>query len=122
MTKVLFVAAESAPFYKTGGLGDVVYALPQALAKAGVDIRVALPYYARLFPEAYLNQLREVAQFTVQVGGQAKYVGVKQLTLGRCRFILSTIRSTSAATTCMATGTTAGASGSFSWRCWRCCR
>ncbi|KRK70876.1 glycogen synthase GlgA [Lacticaseibacillus nasuensis] len=82
MTKVLFVAAESAPFYKTGGLGDVVYALPQALAKAGVDIRVALPYYARLFPEAYLNQLREVAQFTVQVGGQAKYVGVKQLTLG----------------------------------------
>lgn len=82
MIKVLYAAAESAPFYKTGGLGDVAYALPQALAHEGVDIRVVLPFYARLFPAAYLNQLHDIAQFTVLVGDQSQYVGVKQLQLG----------------------------------------
>ncbi len=53
MLKVLFAAAESAPFYKTGGLGDVAYALPQALAKAGVDVRVVLPYYGQLMPPLF---------------------------------------------------------------------
>ena len=46
--KVLFVAAEGAPFFKTGGLGDVAYALPKELRKQGVDIRVVLPYYTQM--------------------------------------------------------------------------
>ena len=33
--KILFTASESLPFIKTGGLGDVAYALPKALADAG---------------------------------------------------------------------------------------
>jgi starch synthase len=44
--KVLFVASECAPFAKTGGLGDVVGALPKALHTRGVDVRVVLPLYA----------------------------------------------------------------------------
>ncbi len=44
--KVLFVSSEAAPFAKTGGLGDVVGALPKALRKRGVDVRVAVPLYA----------------------------------------------------------------------------
>jgi starch synthase len=46
--KVLFVASECAPFAKTGGLGDVAGALPKALARRGVDVRVVTPLYAGL--------------------------------------------------------------------------
>lgn len=41
--KVLMVASEAHPFIKTGGLGDVMGALPQALSKLDVDIRVVIP-------------------------------------------------------------------------------
>lgn len=43
--KVWFLASEVAPFAKTGGLADVAGALPWALKKLGVDVRVGLPYY-----------------------------------------------------------------------------
>ena len=43
--KVLFVAAEGAPFAKTGGLGDVIGALPKSLVKDGNEVAVILPYY-----------------------------------------------------------------------------
>ena len=43
--KVLFVASECVPFVKTGGLADVVGALPGALAAQGVEVRVLLPAY-----------------------------------------------------------------------------
>lgn len=41
--KVLHGAAEMFPFVKTGGLADVVSALPPALARAGADVRLLLP-------------------------------------------------------------------------------
>jgi len=46
--RVLFVASECAPFVKTGGLADVVGALPKSLASLGVEVRVMLPAYPAL--------------------------------------------------------------------------
>lgn len=43
--KVLFIAAEAAPFVKVGGLGDVMGALPKELMRQGMDVRVVIPYY-----------------------------------------------------------------------------
>ena len=43
MIKVLHVAAEVFPLVKTGGLADVVAALPVALAAQGADVRLLLP-------------------------------------------------------------------------------
>lgn len=45
---VLFVLAEMAPLAKVGGVGDVGSALPRALRKLDVDVRVVLPYYAAI--------------------------------------------------------------------------
>ena len=50
--RVLFVASECAPFVKTGGLADVVGALPKALSPLGVDVRILLPAYPALAEHA----------------------------------------------------------------------
>jgi starch synthase len=44
--KVLFVSSECSPFAKTGGLGEVIGALPKALHNLGVDVRLVMPLYA----------------------------------------------------------------------------
>ena len=43
--KVLFVASEAAPFIKTGGLADVMGALPKALQALGVEPALVIPNY-----------------------------------------------------------------------------
>lgn len=54
--QVLFVASEMYPFSKTGGLGDVMGALPKELKRQGVDVALIAPYYGRLNAGEY--QLR----------------------------------------------------------------
>ena len=46
--RILVVASEAVPFIKTGGLGDVVGALPKALAKQNHDVKVFVPRYRSL--------------------------------------------------------------------------
>ena len=43
--RVLLASSEVFPFAKTGGLADVAGALPKALQKLGVDVRVIMPKY-----------------------------------------------------------------------------
>jgi starch synthase len=43
--RILFVASEGLPFSKTGGLADVIEALPRALVALGHDVAVVLPRY-----------------------------------------------------------------------------
>ncbi|MBG9980210.1 glycogen synthase GlgA [Facklamia sp. DSM 111018] len=79
--KILFASAESAPFFKTGGLGDVSYALPKTLAKEPeVDIRVVLPNYSQM-PPRYKEELVELKHFRFQLGHKNVYCGIKQLEL-----------------------------------------
>src|SRR5271165_4564602 len=42
---IVFAASECVPFAKTGGLADVVGALPPELVKLGHQVTVYLPYY-----------------------------------------------------------------------------
>ncbi len=71
---VLMVASECAPFVKTGGLADVVGALPAALARVDVDAQVVLPAYPPLFP--LLPEGTEVARFDDLPGGPGRIVKV----------------------------------------------
>lgn len=74
--KVLFVASEAHPFIKVGGLGDVAYALPKALRKLGVDVRVMIPKY-RTISEELKSSLSTIATFSAQVGWRNHYVGLQ---------------------------------------------
>ena len=53
MIKVLFVSFESLPFVKTGGLADVVYALPKALDSSEFEVRVVMPMFKSIKEEYY---------------------------------------------------------------------
>ena len=46
--KILFVAAEVAPFAKVGGLADVAGSLPKALEKLGHEVKIVLPKYRQV--------------------------------------------------------------------------
>lgn len=52
--KVLMVGSEVAPYAKTGGLADVLGALPEELLKQGVDVKVILPKY-RIVDDYFRN-------------------------------------------------------------------
>jgi starch synthase len=85
--RVLFAASEAMPLVKTGGLADVVGALPKALAKRGVDVTVVLPKYGEI-PKAIINNLVTLAVIDVQLGWRRQYCGIQEVTVDGVRFLL----------------------------------
>ena len=72
--KVLFVAAEAAPFVKVGGLGDVIGSLPKALQDENVEARVVLPLYSSIDREKY--NLRYKQYIFIDLGWRHIYCGI----------------------------------------------
>src|SRR2546430_11817046 len=62
--RILFVASEGLPFSKTGGLADVVEALPKALVAGGHEVAVVLPRYRGTKATAVL-----MPSLTIPMGG-----------------------------------------------------
>lgn len=77
MKKILFAASECVPFVKTGGLADVVGALPKEFDKENWDIRVVLPDYTCI-PPYFRDKFEFVANFNMACGPYIgeKYVGI----------------------------------------------
>lgn len=78
MLKILYIASESVPFIKTGGLADVAFSLPKELRKIGVDIRVVIPMYSDI-PEEYKMKMTTIKEINVPVGWRSQYCGIKYM-------------------------------------------
>ncbi|MGJ8611385.1 MAG: glycogen synthase, partial [Octadecabacter sp.] len=72
---LLFVASECAPFVKTGGLADVIGAIPKSLASMGASVRVLLPAYPAL--AGLVAKGKSVMEFPDLFGGPARVVAVQ---------------------------------------------
>ncbi|MEH7380390.1 glycogen synthase GlgA [Bacillus sp. JJ1533] len=75
---VLFTASECAPFLKTGGLGDVIGALPNGLQQEGIHVNVILPKYGDL-ADKYKEQLILERIIEVPLGWRRQYCGIEKL-------------------------------------------
>lgn len=75
MLKILMAASEGVPFAKTGGLADVIGALPKALFDKGIDVRVVLPLYQSI-PHSYKCNFKFLKWMTVPVGWRNQYLGI----------------------------------------------
>ncbi len=76
---VVFIGSECYPFVKTGGLGDVMYALPKALVKQNCDVKVILPRY-KCIPAEYQNKMIYRGSFEMDLcaDGRSYYVGIME--------------------------------------------
>ena len=76
---IVFIGSECYPFVKTGGLGDVMYALPKALVKQNCDVKVILPRY-KCIPWKYQEKMVYKGSFQMNLcsDGRAFYVGIME--------------------------------------------
>ena len=73
---IVFAASECVPFAKTGGLADVIGALPQEIAKLGHEVTVYLPLYAVVRPHIQ-GEWKYVAQsITIPFKEHERFVGI----------------------------------------------
>ncbi len=87
MKNILFVASECVPFIKTGGLADVVGALPKYLDKERYDVRVMLPNYMSI-PAKYKEKMQYKTHFYMDLAWRSQYVGVLETVIDGITFYL----------------------------------
>ena len=77
--KIAIVASEGAPYIKSGGLGDVMEALPAALARIpGNEVVLFLPYYKKIKENKALK-VEDVTTWQLALGWRQQYAGIKEL-------------------------------------------
>src|SRR5688572_12685750 len=78
--RILMVAAEALPFAKSGGLGDVLQALPRALARLGHEVDVVIPRYRGITAE-------RIGRVSVALGNQVADADVLAVVAARVRIV-----------------------------------
>jgi starch synthase len=73
--RVLSVASEVFPLVKTGGLADVVGALPKALAEHGIEMRVMVPGYPAVM--AAVEGGETCRDYSDLFGAKARLIGAR---------------------------------------------
>ncbi len=74
--KILFAASEGNPYIATGGLGDVIGALPQAIKKEdGSDVRVVMPYYSAIKAK-FEPELEYLGNMNINLSWRSQYCGI----------------------------------------------
>ena len=86
--RILMIASETAPFAKTGGLADVVAALPRALARLGHSVDVVIPLYRGIAAGEPIGRVTvpfggQVAEAAVHAVGEA---GVRTIFVGHAGY------------------------------------
>lgn len=76
---VAFIGSECYPFVKTGGLGDVMSALPKSLAKLNIDVKVIIPRY-KCIPQKFQEKMEYRGSFDMNLcsDGKQYYVGIME--------------------------------------------
>ena len=76
---IAFIGSECYPFVKTGGLDDVMYALPKALVAQNCDVKVILPRY-KCIPQKYQEKMvyRGAFHMDLCADGRTYYVGIME--------------------------------------------
>lgn len=75
MSKILFVGSEGVPFAKSGGLADVMGALPKAVVSEAYSVSVIMPLYKSV-ESAYRDELEFVGQIEVPLAWRRQYAGL----------------------------------------------
>lgn len=82
---VLFASSECVPFVKTGGLADVVGALPSEICKNGHDARVIMPKYGAI-AQKYKDEMHYISNIYIKMGWRSQYCGVFDLKIGNVTY------------------------------------
>ena len=79
MRRIAFIGSECYPFIKTGGLGDVMYALPKSLIRQNCEVRVILPLY-NCMAQKWKDMLTYKGSFMMDLcqDGRTFYVGIME--------------------------------------------